>query len=344
MIFKWVYVSGFLYGDCTNFFWYISVIGTNLSPVCTSVANARFDDFFNFEENHHTISFLTSLWEVSNLFFSLIFSEMLIELNNFKQWLKSFGGGTKGDSATNQMAKHVIAILTVIDSDFSEETIISKMNEIEQDFIPTMLTSKQSSTVKNYLLDFKKFVTWASMKNRPFLVKNTEKSIGLHINHWIQSLNKGIAARSHETRIEHGQGAIAIEHIQMYMNGKRATFARDIFDQAATDQAPEISMKFHTLTRNNIVMLLVLSNATRAGPIINMKLKDVKNAVTNIHNGRHVINVRRHKTEAKYGSAQLSLASLEFQRLLTYVEKIRPQVGIQQKIIIFLNYLSVCEG
>ena len=79
-------------------------------------------------------------------------------------------------------------------------------------------------------------------------------------------------------------------------------------------------------------MLLSLNNATRSGPIINLKVGEVDAALENVYLDRHVVNVVQHKTMSLYGAAQLSLNCYHFKLLKAFIDHIRPLIPNFEKM------------
>ena len=65
-------------------------------------------------------------------------------------------------------------------------------------------------------------------------------------------------------------------------------------------------------------------------------------AKNTVYDGIHVMNVSKHKTEYTYGPAQLSLKEDDFDRLLTYIENIRPAAedenATENNMVVFLSW------
>lgn len=246
------------------------------------------------------------------------------ELDTFDKWLQSFGGGCKPAKNSKQITKHVHVLLGFMDSCLEEATIVEKLDKIEQYFITDMLKTRQASTVKNYLLSLKKFITWAQMKRKCYISHEVHRVVDQHINHWISSLNKLVAARAHEKKDIDAKNAVTVETVLTYVNGERARSAESYLDKK--QHTTKITNEQLVNTRNFLVMKTILTNATRTGPVINVTVANVLAATKNIHNEHHVMRVQRHKTETKYGAAQISLEKADFKRLVKYVNDIRPQV------------------
>ncbi len=245
------------------------------------------------------------------------------EVSHFKQFLQSFGGGEKTVAVTNQIAAHVVAILKHFGQDFSANTVINNLEQVEVNFITPSLATLQASTIKNYLLDFDRFVDWGRHKQRGWVDDGSADSIDYHIRNWMKSLNKRIAVRSHQTKVAHGARAIGVNDVQLYLSSERCNAGIQLLD---SESVLPLGMEEHTRARNYLIMIVILSNATRAGPIVSLCIQDVEAAKTNIHDGRHVMKVNTHKTAASYGPAQLCLGAEQFRHLVTYVEQIRPHI------------------
>lgn len=247
------------------------------------------------------------------------------EVSLFKQFLQSFGGGEKTTAVSNQIVAHVVAILKHFGQYFSANTIIQNLERVEANFITPSISTLQASTIKNYLLDFDRFVTWGRHKQRGWIDACSADMITYQLHNWMKSLNKRIAVRSHQTKIAHGARAIGVNDVQLYLSSERCNAGIRLLDN---DQVLPLAMEDHTRARNYLIMIVILSNATRAGPIVSLCVQDVEVAKTNIHDGRHVIKVNRHKTAASYGPAQLCLGAEQFRHLVTYIEQIRPHIAM----------------
>jgi len=208
------------------------------------------------------------------------------------------------------------------DRKFTDSSVIANLDQLEQEFIPRMLKTKQASTVKNYLLAFQKFVRWARMKLKTWISNVCADSINNHVQCWNTSLHKLISTRAHEIKSLHRKSIVTSDQVQLYLNGVRAEKAQEILN----GELDTVSQQDHTNARNHLIILLVLANATRSGPIINMKISDVVSAEDNIHGDRCVMNVLVHKTEQKYGTAQISLSVEEYGLLRSYIDNIRSRV------------------
>ena len=296
--------------------------------------------------------------------------EMLDEVTSFCEWLQGIGGSWKSEITSKQTSNQVLIVLRKFGTDFSLEKVTGNLDKLEKEFIPIMLENKQASTVKNYLLSFKRFVVWANLKNKRWFFRETADIIFNQINLWNQSLHKMITHRRNVNKLEHRKSAITVKQVCMYLKGDRAKAGQDVFarytssclreeegddddnnnnnnnnnndnnsagsggcshvDGVRTDMEDNennvLTQAEHTLARNYLIMLMVLSNASRAGPIINLKVGEVEAARDNVHEELHVINVLLHKTQKTYGAAQISLRREDFTNLWTYVTKIRPEV------------------
>lgn len=263
------------------------------------------------------------------------------EINSFFRWLQSFGGGDKTSERAMQMADHVKHVLAVYGQNFKSEMVTENLMNIEVNFIGTSLESKQASTVKNYLLDFKKFTEWAKLMHKEWIEMETADRIIYQVQLWNRSLQKKIRKRFATMKLEHRKTLVTIADIKLYLKGKRARMGRDVLsgkvaqirrknekenESEVDDEAIIINRIRYVGARNYLIMLLVINNATRAGPLTNLKICEVDAARENIHDDRNVINVEQHKTLSLYGAAQLSLASEYFVLLAAFVDKIRPLI------------------
>lgn len=256
---------------------------------------------------------------------STVVGEMAAELEEFRVWLIGLGGGWKLPSNAKQTVKRVIKVLETFGTNFSKENVSLGLNNLENDLIPKMLDDgKQASTVKVYLLDFQRFCTkYAMIKDKSWMPKHASDRIEAQIKMWSRALDKKISRRAQETKLRDRKKAVTPEDIKKYMNGPRAQSGKDVLDRPTP--ANEINLHEHTMARNYLIMKLVLWNATRAGPIINMSIQDVYDAKENVFHNKHVINVQNHKTSRAYGSAQLTIYPSDYTRLVNYIENLRPK-------------------
>lgn len=249
------------------------------------------------------------------------------EIQTFQVWLTMLSGGQKSPDMAQQMCKRVEIVLESFGLDFDSGNIPDKLNHLEITFIEEQLKSKQASTVKNYLLDFKKFSNWAANKNKPWMPVLSAQRIDAQCKCWCNGLQPLISKRKMEKKETDKERIITIEHIQKYLAGKRATDGQEILVlHHRKNLGVELKKKDHALARNLLILKLVIQNASRAGPIVNLKIDEVNKARNNVHNGRHVINVLQHKTQLVYGAAQISLDEDDFRFLVSYIENIRSRI------------------
>lgn len=256
------------------------------------------------------------------------------EITSFGQWLQSFGGGDKTTSQASQMVKHVEKIISIYGQDFRAELVSEKLQAIEVNLITCFLKTKTASTVKNYLLDFKKFVEYGKLLHKDWITSETAARIVQQIQLWNRSLQKKILKRCAQKKLEHRQAVVTADDIRLYLKSSRAITGnkvlRDHIGDKNTDADNQdirsINRVHYIRARNHLIMLLCVNNATRSGPIVNLKISEAQAATQNVHDGRHVINVIDHKTVSLYGAAQLSLKAYHFNLLTVYIEKIRPLI------------------
>lgn len=260
------------------------------------------------------------------------------EITSFGRWLQTFGGGDKNGCQAGQVVKHVETVIAVYGQDFSTEVVTEKLQEVEMKFISSFLKSKTASTVKNYLLDFKKFIEYGKLLCKDWITLDTAERIVKQIQIWNRSLQKKILQRSAIKKLEHGIAVVTTDHIKLYLRGKRAILGnkilRDIFKDKKEDnicgdtyECPYKNRRnCYIRARNYIIMLFGLNNATRSGPLINLKVGEVDAACENVHANRHVVKVIQHKTMSLYGAAQLSLNCYHFKLLKSFIDHIRPLI------------------
>lgn len=254
---------------------------------------------------------------------------ILGDLEHYCNRLKDFAGVYKSESEVRQIRQHVIDVLKHFGTDFKAESLCENLISVENDFISTKLKTLQASTIKNYLLDFKRFVSWAKVWNKSWITWQAADRIEILVTSWNKSLRVLIGRRSNEKKLEHRRCALTEDDFAAYFDGEKAITANNIFLASGNKEDGEqsyLNTKEHTCARNFLLMLLTVSNASRAGPLINMTLKDVDNAEYDEETGRNVISVVKQKTQLTYGAAQLSLDKESFGYLLIYIYKIRSLV------------------
>ena len=254
------------------------------------------------------------------------------DLNSYCENLTKFAevGLVKSQSKIRQARQHVVSILKHFGNQFDIETVCDNLMKVESDFMITKLKVLQASTVKNYLLDFKRFISWAKIWGKKWITWPVADRIESLITLWNKKLSVLISKRTTETKLEHRKTALSEEDFAAYFNGEKAMKAHSIFSTTAKESKPVerlyISSKDHTCARDFLLMLLTVSNASRAGPIVNMNIKDVKDANYDETTGSYVISVVNHKTQRSHGAVQLSLDKEGFGYLATYICKIRPSI------------------
>ena len=179
-----------------------------------------------------------------------------------------FSGGSKTSDAACQMQRQVMAILKVFGDDFSAETLSGNLENLEHNFIKVMLKTVQASTVKNYLLSFNSFVQFADVKNKDYIAHEVVERIGTQVSLWNRSLGKLILKRSHATKQRHQKDVITVEEVNEYLSGSRAEEAKEILNRYNKPSMCNVGVTAndHTVSRNYLIMALILRNATRTGP------------------------------------------------------------------------------
>lgn len=263
---------------------------------------------------------------------------ILDDLEEYCDRLRNFVGGYKSEGEVRQIRQHVIHMLYHFGTDFKAETLCDNMIKVEKDFISKKLETLQASTVKNYLIDFKRFISWAKTWYKQWLTWHVADRIETLVTSWNKSLAILIARRSSEKKLEHQRCALKEEDFMAYFKGEKAIKANKIFSASVNDDdQSHIDTKDHTTARDFLLMLLTVSNVSRAGPLVNMTKNDVKNATYDEEMNSYVISVSYHKTQRTYGAAQLVLDRDGFAYLVTYIYKIRSCIpgisGVDQVFI-----------
>lgn len=262
------------------------------------------------------------------------------DLGEFKESQEMFGISPHWKGQADQEVKKVSKILQIMGNDFSVQTVTHRLKLIQKDANDGWLSKFHASTIKNYFLALRKFLKWARLERKEWLPDVSYSIVVDKIGLITRNLNKQIMLRSTERRDESRKTAITDEQIRMYRHGERSVLARQMFQDYLMGRLEvecPLTKDTHTLLRNRLVMQILLSNATRAGPIVNLRVKDVERAQDNVFKGIHVMKVVNHKTNLAYGIAHLSLPKDIFTHLMFYVQNIRPTLhpGVEDVFVTF---------
>ena len=99
------------------------------------------------------------------------------------------------------------------------------------------------------------------------------------------------------------------------------------------------SIQVFTACRDYIITSLILSNATRPGPLRNMTLKEFKNATISLE-GVHMVSIKEHKTSSTSWHRVICFSKNLYKEYLHYVEmqNLLPGIGVSPSDPVFVSW------
>lgn len=148
----------------------------------------------------------------------------------------------------------------------------------------------------------------------------------MRINAWCKAYNQ--ADREHFWARQTDDESIMIypEDVKMYYkseNAEKATSLLNLFDEVIS-----INETDYVTIRNNLLILILISNGHRTGVTADKTFDEFQSAI-HMENDTFLISAHHHKTFATYGHAEVNTTKEQFLWLKIYIEKVPPQMQPQ---------------
>ena len=145
----------------------------------------------------------------------------------------------------------------------------------------------------------------------------------MRINAWCKAYNQ--ADREHFWARQSDDESIMIypEDVKMYYkseNAEKATSLLNLFDEVIS-----INETDYVTIRNNLLILILISNGHRTGVTADKTFDEFQNAI-HMENDTFLISAHHDKTFATYGHAEGNTTKEQFLWLKIYIEKVAPQM------------------
>jgi len=191
-----------------------------------------------------------------------------------------------------------------------------------------LITRMRPGTTRSYIIAARLFLRYVKMEA---LVEaaSCDRCI-IMLDTWYASQSNPATVRRHEVRqaqqLEMTQQRAQQERrssLELYEASSRAREAIVSLGIAAEHGRARLKERACLVARNHLVTILGLTNAQRAGALINMTLKEF-NERQEVE-GRSVVLVRKHKTFASHGYARVVMTHVTEGMVSTYVRVLRPK-------------------
>lgn len=239
--------------------------------------------------------------------------------NSFRNWLMTLSGGCK----TTARASDIFTQASLIASMVGDVTSVrEKIARIEDRFIQKY-NHLQASTKKNYLLSYKKFLTYqftygfVNVRHREVLTEQ--------IKLWNGYLAKQIKERRSENMQNVRRLNFTTEHIRQVYKSEQFKDMTEVLDQLSVQEC-HIGRKLYKLLQSHLLFILILRNACRKGVVMNMTIDDVRQAQVVPGSSLMEIFVSNHKTFATHGCARLYVTIADHVRLLAFADTTRQHI------------------
>ena len=136
--------------------------------------------------------------------------------------------------------------------------------------------------------------------------------------------------------MEDYESLLTPEQVSVYRCNDVVRKSTNFFCQINEDREFQLTSLSYCYMRDHLFVEIVLSNASRSGPLANMMVEEFKKATVE-DDGITVIAVKKHKTSATYGHTRICLKPMIFGYLKVFVEKVRPKLktSIQNVFVSF---------
>ena len=263
-------------------------------------------------------------------------------LDSFKEWLQGIDGGRRDARTAKQYVSQVSAIISHIDSAERKVSSVLDKQVLRDNWLAKMERVKKPGTCKSYLGSLSRFLRFIIVEKPRCLKTYIEQALKVReqVQEWMCSYKKPLAERRWEKSMEDLKKLITPDQIQAFDKSEQARKAVSVLGtHMAKSEMP--SQSDYCLVRDNLITRLCIENACRAGPLSNMTLGELQNAISD---GEFMVaNVMKHKTAVTHGPAAIVLSPTVFKWLQAFVTHMRnnlPGVGSSKDDKVFLSWTA----
>ena len=259
---------------------------------------------------------------------------MTSHLKKFQEFLVSFGGG---GLSHQQATKHMDQASYMVRERTSRIDSPSFVIDVAAVIDRNLKKKWQPNTLRTYLNSLRQFVDFLEqmtvLEIEDFEYNTTVlRALNQQCLKWLRSATKE-EKKNKSTKNKTEEENINPQDFQAYMTSERAKTARKLL--SSPDRM--VTMTNHTLCRNYLLMCVALTNCQRTGCLLNLTVEEFVEGQNYIKRGKHILEVRNHKTAGKYGPANMVLSTELYIQIQTYIAVYRPRSSPNTRQL-FLNW------
>lgn len=248
------------------------------------------------------------------------------ELVKFEAWLHSADGGKLDKKTSQQHAKQVSKLLSVID-DKQDMSSLFNHGLINDRFLEAHAKQHYSpKTTQSYLMSLRHFYSFSLTDNTGIDVPK-ERVIALQdkITRWSSSFRQDCTKR-HWEKMEEDLGAlITPEQITEFERSQASRDAICLLGKLSGAHNMIITQAQYTLIRDFLLVEISIDNANRAGALANMTLGEFSRMTK--ENDEFLVRVKDHKILSTHGPARIVLSMKLKSWVNVFVNEVRTQIA-----------------
>ena len=251
-------------------------------------------------------------------------------LERFEDWLKGPDGGKKDDQCARQCMRQIQLILVTIDPDQPKVINLLDKTVLRDKWLNKFDKDRQPGTIKAYLGALHRFYAFLKCERIQFPgVLNISEILGSMIEQmkmWSKTYNKQVKERFWEKRMEDISCLRTPKQIQQFDISNLTREAIKVLGkfQGCSDNTMPCQ-KEYVVVRDYLLTMLCINNGTRARGLANMTLGEFRLAEK--HGDDYLILVKKHKTFAAHGPANIVCSPSMYEWLGIFINKFRNQLG-----------------
>ena len=257
-------------------------------------------------------------------------SESSSILERFEDWLKGPDGGKKDEQCARQCMRQIQLIVVTIDPEQPKVVYLLDKILLRDKWLIKFEKDRKPGTIKAYLGALHQFYAFLKCERIQFpRVSNVSEVLGSLIEQmkmWSKTYNKQVKERFWEKRMEDISCLRTPEQIQQFDISELMREAIKVigkFEEFSENVMP--CQKEYILVRDYLLTMLCINNGSRSGGLANMTLGEFRAAKK--HDDDYLILVKKHKTFATHGPANILCSASMYQSLGTFINKFRNQLG-----------------
>jgi len=234
----------------------------------------------------------------------------------FKAWLVSVDGGSREKSTAEVYGKAAMSVLGRVGGIDK----LDKFRELGQEggYVEFLMNSGlKPGTVKSILHGTKAFADFLECDEEFSVISKVADVMRTCASRWLATVSKFGKGRHEEFQFEEGkQIDLLINALPTLLDSELALRARDVLRLNKRD----ISVNEFQITRDLIIMQILLSHGHRTGVIMNSKVSEFESASMD-ETGMHTMFVANHKTSSTYGPAPIVMDEDVYVGLRTHLKQ-----------------------